>query len=276
MDQQENGDIASCPRRPSRFHAAVQSVVLARNPPMTVAQSSRPRIPVHAVAARASRVSPCAPGEAFVLEAGLVLGTGIARIAAEPAGARCWRGWKRRAGISSPGCLSSAGDGCAGQCSPPSPSMPRNMTRRLCPDASTRVSSSKRRLSIFALLSEHPRAATGNWRDRLIVQRKERSWILSVACIVSVHHDRRSTIRVVVGGVTRDSVSYKSLAVAGATVALRVAAALSVGAANRRTVFLQAAIGIVAATLAVANRVIGTALGAADALAIATADIRAP
>jgi hypothetical protein len=66
------------------------------------------------------------------------------------------------------------------------------------------------------------------------------------------------------------------LAVAGAPVALRVAAALPVGSANLRTVFLQAAIGIVTAALAIADRVVGAALVAADALPIATADIRAP
>jgi hypothetical protein len=57
---------------------------------------------------------------------------------------------------------------------------------------------------------------------------------------------------------------------------LRVAAALPVGTANRRTVFLQAAIRVVTAAFAIANRVIGAALSAADALAIATTDIRAP
>lgn len=68
----------------------------------------------------------------------------------------------------------------------------------------------------------------------------------------------------------------ESLTVARAPVALRVAAALPVGSANRRTVFLQTAIGIVTATFTIADRVVGAALGAPDALAIATADIRAP
>lgn len=68
----------------------------------------------------------------------------------------------------------------------------------------------------------------------------------------------------------------ESLAVAGAAVALGVAAALTVGPANRRAVFLETAVRIVSATLAVANRGVRAALDAADALPIATTDIRAP